>query len=44
MQDSFCIEDEVPARIIEALHELGLDLHANINFPAGLKRALARPM
>ena len=43
-QDSFRIEDEVPARIIAALHELGLDSHANINFPAGLKRALARPM
>jgi hypothetical protein len=43
-QDSFCIEDEVSARIIAALHELGLDSHANINFPAGLKRALARPM
>ena len=41
-QDSFCIEDEVPALIIAALHELGLDSHANINFPAGLKGALAR--
>jgi len=45
VEDSFCIEDEVPARIIiAALQELGLDSHANINFPAGLKRALARPM
>src|ERR1019366_6276363 len=44
VQDSFCIEDEVPARIIAALHELGLDSHANINFRAGLKRALAQPM
>jgi hypothetical protein len=43
-QDSICIEDEAPARIIAALHELGLDSHANINFPAGLKRALARPL
>lgn len=43
VQDSFCIEDEVPARIIAALRELGLDSHANINFPAALNRALARP-
>ena len=42
VQDSFCIEDEAPARIIAALDELGLDSHANINFPEGLKRALAR--
>ena len=42
LQDSFCIEDVAPARIIAALHKLGLDSHANINFPAGLKRALAR--
>jgi hypothetical protein len=40
-QDSFCIEDEAPERIIAALRELGLDSHANINFPEGLKRALA---
>jgi hypothetical protein len=43
VQDSFGIEDEAPARIIAALRELGLDSHPNINFPAGLKRALARP-
>lgn len=43
VQDSFCIEDEAPARLIAALRELGLDSHANINFPAGLKRALAWP-
>lgn len=42
-QDSFCIEDEAPAHIIAALTKLGLDSHANINFPAGLKRALAWP-
>lgn len=43
VQDSFCIEDEAPARIIAALRELGLDSHANINYPSGLERALARP-
>ena len=42
VQDSFCIEDEMPARIIAALRELGLDSHAKINFPAGLMRALTR--
>ena len=42
VQDSFCIEDETPARIIAALRELGLDSHANINFPTGLMRALTR--
>jgi exopolyphosphatase/guanosine-5'-triphosphate,3'-diphosphate pyrophosphatase len=42
-QDSFCIEDEAPGHVIAALRELGLDSHANINFPAGLERALARP-
>jgi len=41
LQESFCIENETPARIIAALGELGLDSHANINFPMGLKRALA---
>ncbi|HUZ92240.1 MAG TPA: hypothetical protein VMU78_10120 [Methylocella sp.] len=41
VQDSFCIENEAPARIIAALRRLGLDSHANINFPAGLTRALA---
>ncbi len=40
-QDSFCIEHEIPGRIIAALRELGLDSHANINFPAGLSRMLA---
>jgi hypothetical protein len=42
VQDSFCIENETPARIIAALRELGLDSHANINFPAGLMQALTR--
>ena len=42
VQDSFCIEDEAAARIIAALRKLELDSHVNINFPAGLKRALAR--
>lgn len=40
VQESFCIEDEEPARVIAALRELGLNSHANVNFPAGLKRAL----
>jgi hypothetical protein len=43
VKDSFCIEDEAPARIIAALRKLGLDSHANINFPASLKRGLAWP-
>ncbi len=42
LQDSFCIEDEAPARIIAALRELGLDSHPNTNFPLGLRRMLAR--
>ena len=42
VQDSFCIEDETPARIIAALRELGLDSHAKINFLTGLMRALTR--
>jgi hypothetical protein len=40
VRDSFCIEDEVAARVIAALHELGLDSRANVNFPKGLERAL----
>lgn len=40
-QDSFCVENEEPTRVLAALRELGLDPHANISFPEGLKRALA---
>jgi hypothetical protein len=42
-QESFCIENEDPSKVIAALHELGLDPHANISFPKGIERALARP-
>jgi hypothetical protein len=39
--DSFCVEHETPERILSALSELDLDPHANVNFPAGVARALA---
>jgi hypothetical protein len=41
VQDSFCLEDENPVSVVAALRELGLDPHANMNFPKGLQRALA---
>ena len=40
MQESFCIENERPERIIAALCELGFDSHANVNFPRGVARML----
>ena len=40
-RESFCIESEDPSKIIAAVRELGLDPHANINFPKGIERALA---
>ena len=43
-QESFCIEDEDPSKVIAALHELGLDPHANISFPKGIERALTLPI
>jgi hypothetical protein len=40
-RESFCIESENPSKLIAAVHEMGLDPHANINFPKGIERALA---
>jgi hypothetical protein len=40
-RESFCIESEHPSKVIAAVHEMGLDPHANINFPKGIERALA---
>ena len=40
LQDSFCIEDEKPQKVMAALGELRLDSKSNINFPKGLTRAL----
>jgi hypothetical protein len=40
-RESFCIESEDPSKVIAAVHEMGLDPHANINFPKGIERALA---
>ncbi len=42
-QESFCVEDEDPSKVIAAVRELGLDPHANISFPKGIERALTRP-
>lgn len=38
--DGFRIEHEDPALICDALHDLGLDGHDNVNYPEALKRAL----
>ena len=43
-QESFCVEDEDPSKVIAALHELRLDPHANISFPKGIERALTLPI
>ena len=39
-QDSFCIEDEKPQKVMAALGELGLNSKSNISFPKGLTRAM----
>ena len=39
--ESFCIEDEALERVLSALRELGLDSHANVSLPNGLRRALS---
>jgi hypothetical protein len=39
--ESFCVEHEAPERLLSAMRELDLDPHANVNFPAGVARALA---
>ena len=38
--ESFCIEHEDPDIVLQAIRELGLDPHHNINYPKGLKQAL----
>ena len=40
-RESFCIESEDPSKVLAAVHEMGLDPHANTNFPKGIERALA---
>jgi hypothetical protein len=40
-RESFCVEHEAAELVLAALRRLGLDSHANVNFPAGLGRALA---
>jgi hypothetical protein len=40
-RESFCIESEDASKVIAAIHEMGLDPHANINFARGIERALA---
>jgi hypothetical protein len=40
-RESFCIESENPSKLIAALHELGLDPRANLNFSKGIARTLA---
>ena len=43
-QESFCVEDEDPSKVVAAVRELGLDPHANISFPKGIERALTLPI
>ena len=43
-QESFCVEDEDPSKVVAAVRELGLDPHANISFPKGIERALTLPV
>ena len=40
--ESFCAEHEDPRLVLQVLHALGLDNRPNINYPMGLKHALAR--
>lgn len=39
--ESFCVEHEDPSLVLHVIRSLGLDSHQNINYPLGLKRALA---
>ena len=39
--ESFCVEHEDPSLVLHVIRDLGLDSHQNINYPLGLKRALA---
>lgn len=40
--ESFCVEHEDPRLVLQVLQKLGLDTRTNINYPMGLKHALAR--
>ena len=40
VQESFSLEDADPSSVIVALRKLGLDPHANTNFPKGIERVL----
>lgn len=39
--ETFCVEHEDPSLVLAVIRSLGLDSHQNINYPLGLKRALA---
>ncbi len=39
--ESFCIEHEDPKLVLHVIRGLSLDSHQNINYPMGLKKALA---
>jgi hypothetical protein len=41
--ESFCIEHEDPALVLQALHHLGLQGRRNTSYPQGLKAALNLP-
>ena len=41
--ESFCIEHEDPALVLQALHHLGLQGQRNTSYPQGLKAALNLP-
>lgn len=40
--ESFCVEHEDPRLVLQVLQKLGLDNRPNVNYPMGLKHALAR--
>ena len=41
--ESFCIEHEDPALVLQVLHHLGLQGRRNTSYPQGLKAALNLP-
>lgn len=40
--ESFCVEHEDPRLVLQVLQKLGLETRPNVNYPMGLKHALAR--
>ena len=40
--ESFCVEHEDPLLVLQVMKNLGLDTRQNVNYPMGLKNALAR--